>query len=82
MPTTARKTHYADSASFRSIILLSAWGFVLVVVSFLFLWIGCLLDGLLGTAPIFMLCFLFLSIIGCFIELCQEALKMRKDARK
>jgi F0F1-type ATP synthase assembly protein I len=59
--------------------MLSAWGFVLVASSFLFLWLGHLLDELLGTAPKFMLGLFFLAIIGCFIELYQEALKIMKN---
>ena len=80
MPATAHKTHLEDPASFRVIMMLSAWGFALVVASFLFLWLGHLLDELLGTAPKFMLGLFFLAIIGCFIELYQEALKIMKDA--
>ena len=80
MSATAHKTHHEDPASFRVIMMLSAWGFALVVASFLFLWLGHLLDELLGTAPKFMLGLFFLAIIGCFIELYQEALKIMKDA--
>ena len=80
MSSTTHKTHYEEPVSFRAIIMLSAWGFVLVVASFLFLWLGYLLDELLGTTPIFMLGLFFLAIIGCFIELYQEALKIMKDA--
>ncbi len=56
--------------------MLSAWGFALVITSCLFLWLGYLLDKMLGTAPIFMLGFLVLSIIGCFIEIYEESLKL------
>jgi Ca2+/H+ antiporter len=79
MSATAHKTHDQDPAPFHVIIILSAWGFVLVVASFLFLWLGRLLDELLGTAPKFMLGLFFLAIIGCFIELYQEVLKIMKD---
>jgi F0F1-type ATP synthase assembly protein I len=56
--------------------MFSAWGFALVLASFLFLWLGHLLDELLGTAPKFMLGLFSLAIIGCFIELYQAALKI------
>jgi F0F1-type ATP synthase assembly protein I len=80
MSTIAHKTHHVESHSFHVIILLSAWGFALVIASFLFLRLGHLLDELLGTAPIFMVALFFLGILGCFIELYQEALKIMKDA--
>ncbi|MCE5210509.1 MAG: AtpZ/AtpI family protein, partial [Deltaproteobacteria bacterium] len=61
---------------FRVIITLSAWGFALVITSFLFLWLGHFLDELLGTAPKFMLGLFFLAIVGCFIEIYQQVLKI------
>lgn len=79
MPVIMHKTHGQEPASFRIIILLSAWGFVLVVASFLFLGLGYMLDEMLGTSPKFMLALLFLAIIGCLIELYQEAWKIIKS---
>lgn len=80
MPPTANKTNNEDPLSFHVIFLLSAWGFVLVVTSILFLWIGHLMDDLLGTSPKFMLVMLVLAVIGCFVELYDEVLKIMKDA--
>jgi hypothetical protein len=79
MSATVHKIHREEPIPFRVIIMLSAWGFALVVASFLFLWIGSILDELLGTAPKFMLGLFFLSIIGCFIELYQEVWRIMKD---
>jgi F0F1-type ATP synthase assembly protein I len=76
MSVIARKTHLAGAISFREIIMFSAWGFALVLASFLFLWLGHLMDELLGTAPKFMLGLFSLAIIGSFIELYQAALKI------
>ena len=76
MSVIAHKTHYIASDSFRIIIMLSAWGFALVITSFLFLWLGHLLDELLGTPPKFMLSLFLLAIIGCFIEIYQVASKI------
>jgi F0F1-type ATP synthase assembly protein I len=61
--------------------MLSAWGFALVIASSSFLCLGHLLDELLGTDPKFMLGLFLLAIIGCFIELYQETLKILKDAK-
>jgi F0F1-type ATP synthase assembly protein I len=52
-----------------------------VVASCLFLWLGHLLDETLGTTPKFMVTFFILSIIGCFIELYQEALRIMNSAK-
>lgn len=76
MSTIAHKTHHLASDSFSIIIMLSAWGFTMVLTSFLFLWLGYLLDKLLGTTPKFMLGMFCLSIIGCFILIYQSAMKI------
>ena len=81
MLLTTPKTHHEEAASFRVIIMLSAWGFALVVASFLFLWLGYLLDEMLGTGPKFMLGLFFAALIGCFIELYQEVWNIMKDSK-
>ena len=73
------KTQWEQYMSFGSILLLSAWGFAMVIASFLFLYIGHLLDGIFGTAPNFMLGLFFLAIFLCVMRLYQEAWKKRKD---
>mgnify|MGYP000856594079 CR=1 FL=1 len=73
------KTQQARFNSFSSILMLSAWGFAMVIASFLFLYIGHLLDGILGTAPNFMLGLFFLAIFLCVARLYQEAWKKRKE---
>ena len=76
MSVIAHKIHNPAPNSFSGIIMLSAWGFALVIASFLFLWLGHLLDELLGTAPKFMLGLFLLAIIGSFIEIYQVASKI------
>ena len=71
VPIFFKKTKNKQS-SYRIIVMLSAWGFILVVSSFLFLMLGVILDEFLGTSPKFMLAMLFLAITGCLIELYQE----------
>jgi F0F1-type ATP synthase assembly protein I len=51
----------------------------MVIASFLFLYVGHLLDGLFGTAPNFMLGLFFLAIFLCVMRLYQQAWKQRKD---
>jgi hypothetical protein len=55
------KTQLEQFNSFGSILMLSAWGFAMVIASFLFLWMGYQLDEKLGTAPNFMLGLFFLA---------------------
>ncbi len=55
------KTHQEYNVG--SILMLSAWGFTMVIASFLFLYVGHLLDGILGTSPNFMLGLFFLAIL-------------------
>ncbi|PKN52425.1 MAG: hypothetical protein CVU55_04055 [Deltaproteobacteria bacterium HGW-Deltaproteobacteria-13] len=72
MSIIVRKRRPLTSDSFRVIIMLSAWGFALVITSFLFLWLGHLLDEWLGTGPKFMLGLFLLGIIGNFIAIYLE----------
>jgi len=76
---TTQKTHLEQLMSFGSILMLSAWGFAMVIASFLFLYVGHLLDGVFGTAPNFMLGLFFLASFLCVMRLYQEAWKKRKD---
>ncbi len=65
--------------NFGSILMLSAWAFAMVIASFLFLYVGHLLDEILGTAPNFMLGLFFLALFLCIMRLYQEAWKQKKD---
>jgi len=78
MSAIKRRIYRVNPELFREIIMFSAWGFALALASFLFLWIGKLLDDLLGTSPKFMLGLFSLAIIGCFVELYQGTLKILK----
>jgi F0F1-type ATP synthase assembly protein I len=64
---------------YNSIMILSSWGFVIVIASFLFLYLGHLLDQVLGTAPNFMLGLFFLALFTSIGRLYQEAWLKRKD---
>ena len=55
------------------IFMISAWGLAMVLSSFLFLYIGYLVDEILGTTPNFMLCSFFLAIGLCMWRLYKEA---------
>jgi F0F1-type ATP synthase assembly protein I len=73
------KPQFEQFTSIGGILMLSAWGFAMVIASFLFLYLGHLLDGFFGTAPNFMLGLFFLAIFLCVMRLYQEAWKKRKD---
>ena len=72
-------THQEQLSNVGSILILSAWGFTMVIASFLFLYVGHLLDGIFGTAPSFMLDLFLLSIFLCIMRLYQEACTKRKN---
>jgi F0F1-type ATP synthase assembly protein I len=76
--TVTHKTH-ADRKMYRAIFVLSSWGFVIVIASFLFLYAGHMLDELLGTSPNFMFGLFFLAIFACIGRLYQDAWLRRKD---
>jgi len=69
---TIKSTKNKTSA-YSQILLLSAWGFVIVISSFLFLYVGYWLDGKLNTAPSFMLGLFMLAIFLCIGRFYQEA---------
>jgi F0F1-type ATP synthase assembly protein I len=73
------KAHHGQLDYVKQVMMLSAWGFTMVMVSFLFLYIGHLLDGTLGTSPNFMLGFFILGLFLCMMRLYQEACAIRKD---
>jgi len=72
----ARMTHKSilqQMHQYGHILMLSAYGFVIVIASLLFLYLGYLLDEWLGTAPNFMLGLFFLAIATTIMRLYQEA---------
>lgn len=46
----------------NELVMLSAWGAVLVIASFLFLFVGVKVDAMLDTGPFFMLGMLILAV--------------------
>lgn len=73
--TSARQ----EMRTYGKILMISAWGFAIVIASFLFLYLGHLLDELLGTAPNFMLGLFFLALVTSIGRLYQEAWMKRHD---
>jgi len=58
---------------YAHIMMMSAWGIVMVVCSFMFLYIGYKLDRILNTEPNFMLGFFLLGLMLCIGRLYQDA---------
>lgn len=67
-----------DVQSYSNILMLSAWGFAIVLCSFLFLYAGWWIDRTLGTAPSFMLGLFLLAVFLSVGRLFQEAWLKRK----
>ncbi len=76
--TTHRNT-LQQMHQYGHVLMLSAYGFLIVIASLLFLYLGHLLDEWLGTAPNFMLGLFFLAIATTIIRLYQEAWLKRKQ---
>jgi hypothetical protein len=70
---------HQDRKMYSAILMLSSWGFVIVIASFLFLYAGYKLVELLGTSPNFMFGLFFLAIFACIGRLNQDAWLKRKD---
>ena len=68
-----------EARLYSTIFMLSAWGFAIVIASFLFLYLGCLLDGLLGTSPTFMFGLFVLAVFTTVGRLYREAWLKRKE---
>ena len=71
--------HYRQYQKMSGILMISAWGFAMVIASFLFLWLGYKLDEYFGTAPNFMFGLFFLAIFICVMRLYQEAKQKMKE---
>ena len=76
MPPKKSKIDRKQFNAVNKILMLSAWGFAMVLSSFLFLYLGYLVDELLGTTPNFMLGSFFLAIGLCMWMLYKEAKKI------
>ncbi|HOU76712.1 MAG TPA: AtpZ/AtpI family protein, partial [Syntrophales bacterium] len=59
--------------------IVSAYGFVIAIASFLFLWLGFKIDQYFGTAPNFMFGMFFLALFLSIGRLYQEAWLKRKE---
>jgi len=64
--------HMEDRTNYTSVFMISVWGFVIVISSFLFLYAGYWLDQQFGSAPTFMLGLFFLGVFLCVGRLYWE----------
>lgn len=72
------KTHQ-QPRYYRSVLIMSAWGYVIVIFSFFLLYLGKLLDEFMGTSPYFMLGLFFLALFTGIGRFFKEAWLRRKD---
>jgi F0F1-type ATP synthase assembly protein I len=59
--------------------MLNSWGFPIVVASFLFLYVGYMLDKWLKTPPTFMFGLFFPALVTSIGRLYQEAWRRKKE---
>lgn len=64
-----------DRMTMNSIVMISAWGIVIVVSSFVFMYAGRLMDANFNTEPAFMIGMLFLGISLCIFRLYNDGVK-------
>jgi hypothetical protein len=76
---TMQKTQSPLYGQYQHIMVISAWGFVIAVASFLFLYLGFKIDQYFGTSPTFMFGLFFLAILMTIGRLYQEAWLRRKE---
>ncbi len=69
------------TAEYSNLFVLSAWGFAIVISSFVFLYIGYWIDRMLDTAPSFMFGLFLLAIMLCVGRLYRDAWLMRGTKR-
>lgn len=64
---------------YANVMMLSAWGIVMVICSFVFLYVGYKLDRYFNTEPNFMLGLFLLGLMLCIGRLYQDAWVRRKN---
>lgn len=68
-----------DKTTLNSIVMISAWGLIIVISSFVFMYAGRWIDVNFNTEPAFMIGMLFLGICLCMFRLYRDGVeKTRK----
>ena len=72
-----------DKTTLNSIVMISAWGLIIVISSFVFMYAGRWIDVNFNTEPAFMIGMLFLGICLCMFRLYKDGVdKTRKLFRQ
>ncbi|HEY9162622.1 MAG TPA: AtpZ/AtpI family protein [Desulfomonilia bacterium] len=64
-----------DKTTLNSIVMISAWGLIMVISSFIFMYAGRWIDVSFNTEPAFMIGMLFLGICLCIFRLYREGIE-------
>jgi F0F1-type ATP synthase assembly protein I len=64
-----------DRAALNNVVMVSAWGFIMVISSFAFTYTGRLIDVNFNTEPAFMIGMLLLGVTLCVIRMYKEAVE-------
>jgi F0F1-type ATP synthase assembly protein I len=62
-----------DREALNNVVMVSAWGFIMVISSFLFMYAGRWIDVNFNTEPSFMIGMLLLGISLCVFRMYKEA---------
>ncbi|HQG31708.1 MAG TPA: AtpZ/AtpI family protein [Deltaproteobacteria bacterium] len=71
-----------DAKDFHHIMMMSAWGFTIVVSSFLFLSVGRWIDVKIGTEPAFMIGLFILGIGLCIGRMYTDYIRTKEHLGK
>jgi hypothetical protein len=64
-----------DKTTLNSIVMISAWGLIIVISSFIFMHVGRWIDVNFNTEPAFMIGMLLLGICLCIFRLYKEGVE-------
>jgi hypothetical protein len=64
-----------DKTTLNGIVMISAWGLIIVISSFAFMYVGLWIDVNFNTEPAFMIGMLFLGICLCIFRLYRDGVE-------
>ena len=74
------RLHAQHRSTCNQIMEITAWGFTIVIASFMFFYVGYWIDNRYGTSPTFMIGLLMLAVFLCIGRFYWEAwLKMKQQ---
>ena len=76
------KKKVGNARNINQILMMSAWGFTIVVSSFVFLYVGRWIDVKMGSEPAFMIGLFILGIALCIGRMYDDFIRKQKKERR